>query len=809
MKKLILFVTALSSFATMYAETIKIGEKDYDVTTIIDRDLGPGVRYTRLRLPAYPLNANMIRVDGTNPYNSVETTQANDRLFNTESLVTAAKRQSAPGHTALAGANANFWCVATQEPYSDQLIGVTYNGNLRNGKIITETNCSADQWNRGPSHTGIVGITADNKAVSGTNWTWKGTVTSDAGTTQINCVNKTVRAGELGLYNSYHGATRSFRPVNQEGKNFVIASGVSTEVYLSLNQGSQWNTGADMTFTVKEIKKNAGSGSVGEYDAVLVGRDANAEYLNKLTVGSQVTINTSWISPEGKPAAFTNLVGGNAQVMANSELLSQNDIETYNSQVYSRTGYGTNADGTTLYIIVIDKASDPVYGNSSGCNTRVMCNIAAHYGCTDMTNFDAGGSAEMFVGDRIVNKTTESSPRAVANGMFAYSIAPEDNTVARLDFYDCELKAPLFSSYAPRMIGYNKYGDIVTDDLKGFTLSCPAEAGTCNSAEYTAGGKAGESTLTATYNGVSVTKAITIIQAQPEIRIKPTIVIDNVREYPVEVTATVNMNTYNYNPARVKWELADNSYATIDKDGVLRGTANGTTAINAVIGDFTDASTVSVEIPDAPDKPIFSGTQNPSDWKITQKISLSAASVNALGTDGGFSMDYTVSSARAPKMTVERECRIYSLPDAIEVDINPGEAGIKQLALVVQPANVAKTISPVTKDVTLTASQKNTVRFEVSDFVNPSDLAVFPLTFKTISIVSTDKSGTSCHVEIPAIRAIYNNYSSVQDIIAEPAATDGKSEYFNLQGQKVSGENLTPGVYIRRNNSESTKVIIK
>ena len=44
MKKLILFVTALSSFATMYAETIKIGEKDYDVTTIIDRDLGPGVR---------------------------------------------------------------------------------------------------------------------------------------------------------------------------------------------------------------------------------------------------------------------------------------------------------------------------------------------------------------------------------------------------------------------------------------------------------------------------------------------------------------------------------------------------------------------------------------------------------------------------------------------------------------------------------------------------------------------------------------------------------------------------------------------
>ena len=34
-------------------------------------------------------------------------------------------------------------------------------------------------------------------------------------------------------------------------------------------------------------------------------------------------------------------------------------------------------------------------------------------------------------------------------------------------------------------------------------------------------------------------------------------------------------------------------------------------------------------------------------------------------------------------------------------------------------------------------------------------------------------------------------------------------EYFNLQGVKVSAENLTPGIYIRRQNGHVTKVYVK
>ena len=75
-------------------------------------EIGPGIRHTRYRLPEYPLNINVLRVDLTNPYNTVETTVANESAKGTETLVHAAERQSAPGHRALAGANANFWVVA-------------------------------------------------------------------------------------------------------------------------------------------------------------------------------------------------------------------------------------------------------------------------------------------------------------------------------------------------------------------------------------------------------------------------------------------------------------------------------------------------------------------------------------------------------------------------------------------------------------------------------------------------------------------------------------------------------------------------
>lgn len=100
-----LLVGAAGTCQDVVAESIQIEDSSYEITYIAERDLGPGIHYTRFRLDQFPLNVHLLKVDMTNPYNRVENTQANDKLYGTERLVSAAARQSYPGHVAVAGAN--------------------------------------------------------------------------------------------------------------------------------------------------------------------------------------------------------------------------------------------------------------------------------------------------------------------------------------------------------------------------------------------------------------------------------------------------------------------------------------------------------------------------------------------------------------------------------------------------------------------------------------------------------------------------------------------------------------------------------
>ena len=198
----LLAVGATSLFA-QDTPAIMINDKSYDVEYLITREEGPGILYRRVRIPGYPLNVNIVEVDLTNPYNRVETMQASETLYKTEKLETAAKRYTTDEKRVIAGANANFWCVSSQPPHSDLLIGATYNGNLRNGQIITETNAHSDQWDGGPSRTGVVAIDTSKKLwVESMNYVGYA-INDKIGNPQIIQVNKLVRDGEIAMYNKF------------------------------------------------------------------------------------------------------------------------------------------------------------------------------------------------------------------------------------------------------------------------------------------------------------------------------------------------------------------------------------------------------------------------------------------------------------------------------------------------------------------------------------------------------------------------------------------------------------------------------
>ena len=56
---------------------------------------------------------------------------------------------------------------------------------------------------------------------------------------------------------------------------------------------------------------------------------------------------------------------------------------------------------------------------------------------------------------------------------------------------------------------------------------------------------------------------------------------------------------------------------------------------------------------------------------------------------------------------------------------------------------------------------------------------------------------------------IIEGTSGIDNVVADPDATEGPVEYWNLNGVKVNGDNLAPGIYIRRQGNKAEKFIIR
>ena len=786
MKKIIsLFATmAITLSASAESFTIPIQGTDYKTDLLINRDLGPGVNYKRLRIPDFPLNVNMITMDLNNPYNRVETTQGGEQLGKTEKLANAYTRQYTDEKRPLAGANGNFWCVSGQWPWAEYLVGATFNGNVRNGEIITETNAHTDWWGHNNGSPGCVAITPTKEMYIDFMY-YRGWVTNEKlGSLVIHQTNKLVRDGEIGLYNHFFGRDKSFIPADQYAdesgtQRLRRAENVSTEVYLKINEGNEWMVGRAMKCTVQEVKTDAGAGKLGDYDLCLMGRGANKDLLASLVPGDELTIDLKWLLPNGNAPEFEQLIGGNGVVMVDGVLTDLNTVDSYNSKTYSRTAYGTTADRKTLINVVIDMSVDPVYGKSAGCNTFVMCDIMKYFGCTNIMNMDAGGSAQMMVEGKVINKTTEGTPRAVANGWFFYSIAPQDDVITRLEFEECTLQAPIYSQYKPVILGYNQYGDLIDKNVQGFTLSCPDSLGTCEGMRFIAGGNACQSELTATYNGVSVTKKIDVVDAEIAIRIKP-ILIDATREYPMEVTAQIGENIYTYDAASIKWTVEDPTIAEIDENGVLRGLKEGTTKVTGLVGEFLDETTVNVEIA----KAAAVSASDMTGWTIKAS---SGITKGALAEDG--TLTFTYGSPRAPYVQMAKPIQYYSLPDKLWLEFTP-TVDVKTVNIDLRTPLHNKVnkvdINPASGEV-FAAGATHRIELPISALGDPADLILYPITLQYINFTinaNTAYKGEQS-IKVTELSAEYNNYASVESI------TIGEGSGVKIYPNPVEGGSFT------------------
>ena len=745
MRKITTFLLfAVLTVLSVSAELVLNG-KNCTIDTLWQRQIGPGIIETRLRLPEYPLNVYLLETDVTNEYNRVETTQAKGLLGKTEKLADAYNRHKAMGKKPLAACNASFWCVSSQIPWYNFMPGVPHGAEVVNDTIYVNTNRNGVfDFNGGTVNTAST-IISGKKVYVGRH-EWYGCVKSPkfSADQEIIQVNKCIDAGQLVLFN------------HARGRNNVFYSYVQNchYIFLKLKEGSKWSVGNDIKFEVAEIKLSANNQVLGNYDACLIADGAYKAEMEKLAVGDEVAINNYWFDIDGDrtPITVENMTEGEAHVMLKGEITNRATAD-YGAKVYSRTAYGCNADNTKFYMIVIDMSTHPVYGNSKGCTATVMCQLWKYLvpDLWNVANMDAGGSAQFMVGGTVINKTTEATPRAVANGMMLFSTAPEEDAdvIASLRFETPNLKTPIYYSTSPNVLGYNKYGELISENVD-VTYTCSESVGapSANGKAIEVGGTPGYGTITAHYNGVEVTVPILVQNSEFAIRLKPMILIDATREYPIEITTVSNGETLTYDPSRFTWEIEDETVVAIE-NGVLKGLKEGTTKIKATLGAFSDETIVKVEV-----APSAVMTQDWNNWTVTG-ANLSSDAV--LAADGTVSFGY--SGKRKATIKLEKDAVIYSLPDSVVLEVST-TTPLNDMSLNISTASV-----PGGSEVLLGEDgiAIGTHKWNLMDYLGgTSDLGNYPVTVKNLLFSLSSKSGyVSGDNTIKAnLYAVYSNYVS-------------------------------------------------
>ena len=663
-KTLLLSLLALIICAFSARADIVIDGTSYHADTLVYRQVGPGMMNAIVRLPGFPLNVYVVTVDLNNSNNRVETTYGRNIIGKTELLADAVKRHRTPTKRPIAACNANFWIVGgSGAPWNAFELGTPNGGVVCNDTTIVNDNNTYDQWCGGPTETGVAAITSDKTLVMG-RVRWDGVINSAKLPQQIiyHNINRRAITGEICLWSPAYTRTRKFEDdwvsFDTRGDN------ASDNYYLMFAEGEDWCTNKPMTFVVANIVPGLDKQTLGEYDACLtVTGDANKALMAAHEVGDTIQLSSYWSNIDGDASTIItdveNLVTGNATIMHNGELTYRNYGDGYNSIDYSRTCYGTSADGKHLYLLVIDKSVSPLYGKSHGCTTGQACQILQQM-CPDvydMVNMDAGGSAEMLVMGEIINRTMEGTPRGVATGWMVEAIGEEDYELASIAFEKHRLDVPSYSTVRPRILGYNRIGELINEDVQGFELSCDEELGTASGNEFVAGGQDAVGTLTASLNGMTATMPVRVMAAEASLVLKP-IVIDK-REYSIEVSAQIVDNTFFFDPSALEWQIDDEDVATVNR-GVLRGERNGETSLSCVVGEYQDTTQVVVEL-----SPSAYLQQSWEGWTLK-----GVGAKNIVLDEGTGTITYSYVKNRSPSLTMTKDLTFYGLPDTVGLVFN-------------------------------------------------------------------------------------------------------------------------------------------
>lgn len=121
---------------------------------------------------------------------------------------------------------------------------------------------------------------------------------------------------------------------------------------------------------------------------------------------------------------WTLVLDGKVNYSYTKQELIKNFTHPY--QRHPRTLMGQKNDGTIVWVVVDGRRI-----TSRGINIEESASLMKELGCRIAVNLDGGGSSEMIVNSKIVNKPSDGSERAIGTAFMAYAKIVNNATVKK------------------------------------------------------------------------------------------------------------------------------------------------------------------------------------------------------------------------------------------------------------------------------------------------------------------------------------------------------------------------------------------
>ena len=139
-------------------------------------------------------------------------------------------------------------------------------------------------------------------------------------------------------------------------------------------------------------------------------------YFNGVKVGDAAIITESLGDGIG---AKDDFYGAGPQLVANGVVSVTSQAEHIANDIANgrapRTAVGIKSDGHILLMVADGRQS-----HSIGASLVEMGQLMVKYGAVKAVNYDGGGSSEMVVNNRIVNRPSDGNERSIGNALLVF-----------------------------------------------------------------------------------------------------------------------------------------------------------------------------------------------------------------------------------------------------------------------------------------------------------------------------------------------------------------------------------------------------